>query len=1586
MLKETLERERKNLLDLGLRNNFINLKDSKTKSVQVIEESSEEIFKILVDSLYLMSFQSRGQDRDIDEEFSILYKQLPTDEVDKSKLTDRVLQTPHTPSRLQRRLRSIARLTKLSIEEKGVNMLFLALGIVKWYESEHSDKERFAPVILVPVEIKRNTIKSKFKICYNDDKIGLNISFFEKLKLEFGITIDFPDEITSSSLSEIFTTIENSVNLPRWKLLKDEIRLGLFSFSKFLMWKDLDENNWDEDSKPHQHPLLSSFLGGESNKDSPISIGQEKLNDKVSLKETYHVLPADSSQQEVIFSIREGLKIAVVQGPPGTGKSQTITNIIADFLAREKKVLFVAEKLAALNVVRNRLESIGLGKLALELHSNKANKKQFIGELSKVMDLHSPSINIDVDGSLQEGDSLRDFINQYSAAVNTEVGSTGFTPIQSFGEVIKYYRDLEPILHHIDLNTIGDQSKDNYIKFVSIIEEISGHLTNSGSLKSNPFRLIRPSKFSFYEGEEFLIKIRKYLNNLQSVFLPIKIQIDEFYKGNINYTLENISKVKTTIDEIRKIDRSFISINIESIDRINSSAFENIKSACKSNIDLTMRMSRFNDRVYSKFWDLDCFQFYQNFLQDSMKWYKFILGGYKKTKKTVRGYFKSPTNVSDSDVLELLKLNVDLLETTDSNKKIREDIELLTGETFLEPTSNWSALLNSVLWIENFKVLIDHDKVFDLGWKWAWSPSMRWPNGKIPKLEIGPLKSILSEIDGLLRKATMVDSFSINTIGINELISIFQSWISNKERFNSYIQLVKTIDDLKTNNLDWVQSILENWDHSEKYFKEICNYYWFKNIARKALKEREILARFDGANHSRKISEYSNNEEILLKINKYRVRHTHWSKIPKSRLDSGKLGILKKELSKKRKLKPIRTLVTECGDLILDLKPLFLMSPMTVAQFIKGNSLKFDVVIFDEASQIKPEEAYGSILRGKQVVVVGDSKQLPPTSFFDSNFEGEEQEEEEFDASHVESILSLAIARNVKEKMLRWHYRSRHESLINVSNREFYNSNLLVFPSPFEVTDDMGFKFFHTEGTYYAPDKGGKVNRGEAKLIVQEVIEHARSKPEKTLGVVAFSQGQAKIIEDYIEQELRISPNPSVETYLYNSHEHERFFVKNLENVQGDERDYIFVSVGYGHQENGRFRYTFGPINKEGGERRLNVLFSRAKSKCVVFSNFRGDELDLSRTDSVGVRVLKSYLVFADRGEIEIPTSSGGNPDSVFEEQVASLLQNKGIDVELQVGSAGFRIDIAVKHPFEKGKYVLAIECDGASYHSSKIARDRDKARQSILENLGWKFYRIWSTDWFLKTKRESEKLINHVKGVLEGNIKKPSKQMNNHRKEEIIISEDTESNNEEVSDDVGKRDFTYMKYDEIHDNLYQPLHEYSILYILIHDIIVVEQPIHKEVILIRVLEATNTKRAGRRIQEHFEFHLKHLSHFLDQSSYSDSLEKYDIKQIDGFYFYQENMAHPSKDGLIRNRSTLSSREFNLNLVSPFEIRNAILYLVCNSYGMEEEDILNEVPKVFGFKRINDEQRELVKKNLDELINNQFLVKNGNYFSVVAQE
>jgi very-short-patch-repair endonuclease len=401
-------------------------------------------------------------------------------------------------------------------------------------------------------------------------------------------------------------------------------------------------------------------------------------------------------------------------------------------------------------------------------------------------------------------------------------------------------------------------------------------------------------------------------------------------------------------------------------------------------------------------------------------------------------------------------------------------------------------------------------------------------------------------------------------------------------------------------------------------------------------------------------------------------------------------------------------------------------------------------------------DAIGAIARGKQLIVVGDPKQLPPTNFFNSA--GTEDEDDLTPEAHkdLESVLDELMSHQVRHKRLRWHYRSRHEGLITFSNRQYYENDLLTFPSP--DAGHGGVRFRHLPDARY--DKGkSRTNLGEAKALVEELVARLRATegPRRSYGVVTFSQAQQQLVENLLDEERR--KYPDIEAHFGDEPpvEGEPVFVKNLENVQGDERDVIFFSICYGPDESGKVAMNFGPLNREGGERRLNVAITRAKHEVLVFSGLRADQIDLTRTRARGVRDLKHFLDYADRGPkalVAATTASGtAEAESEFEKMVADRIRKAGYDVHHQVGCSGYRIDLAVVDPAAPGRYLLGIECDGATYHRAATARDRDKLRQMILEGLGWKLHRIWSTDWWHDADKEMAKLLE----VLGNSDGKPS-------------------------------------------------------------------------------------------------------------------------------------------------------------------------------------------------------------------------------------
>jgi hypothetical protein len=458
------------------------------------------------------------------------------------------------------------------------------------------------------------------------------------------------------------------------------------------------------------------------------------------------------------------------------------------------------------------------------------------------------------------------------------------------------------------------------------------------------------------------------------------------------------------------------------------------------------------------------------------------------------------------------------------------------------------------------------------------------------------------------------------------------------------------------------------------------------------------------------------------------------------------LAILRRELQKQRRHKPIRQLFREIPDLLGLLKPCLLMSPLSVSQFLDADVARFDLVIFDEASQIRTEDAVGAVLRGKALIVVGDNKQLPPTSFFLTG-EGDLEAEDAEAPDNFESILDAASAAGLPARMLRWHYRSRDEALITFSNAHFYGGRLATFPSA-AAAEARGVSFEHVADGVY-DRQGSRTNLAEARRVADLVCGRLQAAPERSLGVVAFSQAQQLAILHELER--RRAADPSLDG-LFDEGRDEAFFVKNLENVQGDERDIMIVSVGYGRDAAGRLLMNFGPLNQQGGERRLNVAITRAREQLTLVSSLLPEDIDLKRTQHPGPRLLRDYLEYARQGgtgdwgsgtrKSDIPNPQSAAPSPRFEDQLAAALARRGLAFERQVGHSDFRIDIAICDPHDTARYLLGVECDGDDYRDAPTARDRERLREHVLGALGWRIHRAWSAAWAQDPAAEAERVI----------------------------------------------------------------------------------------------------------------------------------------------------------------------------------------------------------------------------------------------------
>lgn len=599
------------------------------------------------------------------------------------------------------------------------------------------------------------------------------------------------------------------------------------------------------------------------------------------------------------------------------------------------------------------------------------------------------------------------------------------------------------------------------------------------------------------------------------------------------------------------------------------------------------------------------------------------------------------------------------------------------------------------------------------------------------------ISAIFKETD--FTELDLTELISFSDLRINS-VDLLEDWIRYQrlEKYATNIGLSQFILAIKKENI------------GEFPFKDLFQKRFFKLWLDQIYKQEPLLYEFDAdamntdVTTFRKLDKSSNQLNVQRIKEKLELNRDHAINSLAYRRE---LQTMQAEIGKKKKHHAIRKLLNLTAPLFMEIKPCILMSPLSVSQFLDASVIQFDLVIFDEASQIFSEDAIGSIVRGKQVIIVGDTKQLPPTNFFHSSMieeDYDEDQEEDQDVTY-ESILD-ECAHVLPPINLRWHYRSKHESLITFSNQAFYHNNLITFPSS-DNGPYLGTEFVHVENGVY--DRGGnKTNKKEAESIALLVIDHFRYHHNQSLGVIAFSEAQASAIET--ELTILRNANPLYEQFFQEG-AHEEFFIKSLENVQGDERDVIFLSIGYAKAADQTFHYNFGPLSKPRGERRLNVAVTRAKYHMKLISSLRPSDLsDTKISGNTGLRLLKDYMQTAMDGKLPVSMTSHLDKefDSPFEEDVYTAITNLGFKVETQVGCSGYRIDLAVVDPLDNNKFLLGIECDGKAYHSSKVARDRDRLRQQVLEGLGWKIYRIWSQEWFKKRKFEITRLKNHLESL----------------------------------------------------------------------------------------------------------------------------------------------------------------------------------------------------------------------------------------------
>jgi very-short-patch-repair endonuclease len=1363
-----LERWQRKLLDLSARNPLLSHRSTKT-SLKIICPDPGELEDKLAEGTRISiapvpAPTSQAQDEEIHRDRT---GERISEEYARDALQRKQVLVDLSKEELQKRSVEIYRKAQTSLQEGGSNTLFLALGFLLWKRDDKSEKRFRAPLILVPVTLERRSVKSGVKLMAHDDESKFNTTLLEMLRKDFDIKIggldgELPQDESGVDVDGIWNKVRKAIkDAPGFEVI-EEVVLGHFSFAKYLMWKDLvDRTTALKDNRIVQHLIDSPRDPYESG----VSFVQRDEVDKLFEPADLLVpLPADASQMAAVGTADRG-KDFIIIGPPGTGKSQTISNLITHLLGTGKTVLFVSEKIAALNVVYRRLDEIGLGRFCLELHSNKAKKLDVLVQLGSAWDNASSKSAQTWDLEAQKLKGLRDRLNVVVERLHKR-RRNGMSAHEAMGIKIRDEELASRVaLHwpHADVH-----SEDSMRAMRSTVDNLQVQATAVGNFANSPFQIITSDDWSPQWESEIAAKMSSLAREAEacdhafahlSESLGLSLENSKF--DNL-YSVENFAALLT---ECYRMPAAFAlePEAQESIDAL-AQAVTRLRNYTETQAGLSCSYEPFAWRK------LDGADLANRWSIANNSWFLKAFFAKRAIVKEMKlgGAHGQPNPGHDAGVLRRLRKEGEAIDALDSQLSIFKQ---------------WNGHDTDPDLIEEIRVLGDKVKqavgqlASDVSQLVEYRSKVRTllrdgndllaPEGPVGRAATEFLKKMfvftkLVDEVAILGGQSVQDHFADHeniftaiketADSISERHAELNSWCSWRRRRNeavdmSLLQLVEAIEGGQV-PIDEI---------SETFEASYCT-WWSGQL----ITEDEVLRTFNTAEHTASIEKFRKTDDEFQKITAAHVVAKLSGHLPNQNdtKRTSQWGVLKREMQKKRQHKSVRQLVDEIPDVITSLAPCLMMSPLSVAQYLPASQALFDVVIFDEASQITVWDAVGAIARGKQTIIAGDPKQMPPTNFFarsDDDPDGDIDQE-----GDLESILDELIGASIPECTLNLHYRSRRESLIAFSNSRYYDDTLITFPAP--VTPDKGVSLIRPDG-FYARGKA-RHNEGEARAIVAEIARRLTHENvairDQSIGVVCFNAEQQNLIENLLDDERR--RNSKIE-WAFSTEKTEPVFVKNLEAVQGDERDVILFSITYGPDRAGHVTMNFGPLNKQGGERRLNVAMTRARSEMVVFSTLRPEDIDLSRSQAEAVKDLKHFLEYAERGPLALAAAVHGSVadfDSPFEIAVARELKRKGWIVHQQIGVSAYRIDLGIVHPDLPGVYIAGVECDGAMYHSTAYARERDKIRQTVLEGLGWTIMRVWSTDWWVNKPAAFQSLDNALTALLEEDRRK--------RKEEEVV------------------------------------------------------------------------------------------------------------------------------------------------------------------------------------------------------------------------
>lgn len=1500
-IPKKIQWERK-LLDLGLRNTLINLRVSKTQ-LPILNHSLDALENALASGKEFRILPKPGELSLAEFSFEEL-NEAGRLEVVQAEFENQRLRSMYTEAELNKSIKGLYRTAKAALEENGANTLYLALGLLRWFENPKSTKARYAPLILLPIEMVRKSAAGGYVIRLRDEEPQMNITLLEKLKQDFGIVIQgldpLPEDEKGIDIRKVLTIMRKAVMEQKHWDIAEVATIGIFSFTQFVMWNDIRNRTEDLVRNKVVRSLMEGKLAWNA---EPLEIG-----DTVSEEQTLLPMPADASQLYAIQAACSGESF-VLHGPPGTGKSQTITSLIAGALAQGKRVLFVAEKMAALEVVQRRLESIGIGAFCMELHSNKSRKRDVLEQLRLASEVTKLQTAEEFAMKAEQIAEARKQLDSYVEQLHTiqPCGQDLYALINEY-ENLKDAEDIEPF----ETAWIQQLTRKELEQSVIVLEQMLAAAQEIGHPCGHPLQNVI-HHMNTQNGQNIRVELPKAVWDYRRQLQTIQPYANAMQKGITCYKdLESIAVLASHMLCWYSMPKSWSQApSLQFYDEVQKMAQHFINAE-------QMRQQLLNG-FQESFLTLNGQQLFAEYTTISGKWFLAKSMGMKKLVGVLAPHAKTVIN-KESLLPGITGLRDYQIELQKANA-----LMALYGKD-LESYPDWFQIQKmAAVAKSSAQILYERTGSFDFMHRYCGS------------IEIKETVSGLHENFAALNTAKeQMEAFVFlapvqHEDWIAAQLDAAAKLIHNASCLREWSSYMGAADTVRGAGL---QNVVDYYESGAKAERVIPAYKKavYKGLIANAIDQSGELHQFSGSIFNTKIEQYKKMDREWTHLSQQEIYCRLASRVPnftREAAQSSELGVLQRCIKSGGRGISIRRLFDQIPNLLPRLCPCMLMSPISAAQYLDPKRESFDLVVFDEASQLPTCKAVGVLARGKDAVIVGDPKQMPPTAFFATNT----VDEENLDIEDLESILDDCLALNMPQSHLLWHYRSRHESLIAFSNRQFYENKLFTFPS---VNDrESKVRLIPVEGVF---DRGRtRTNAAEAAAIVEEIKRRSKDPvlSQQSLGVVTFNISQQHLVDDLLNEAC--VQDPELEKWVYN--ENEPVFIKNLENVQGDERDVILFSISYGPDENGKVYMNFGPLNRDGGWRRLNVAVTRARQEMLVFSTLRAEQIDMNRTRSEGVAALRSFLEYAEGRTLAIQEQMADVPqqNAFIAESIARELKEYGYTADLQVGRSKYRIDIGVVDPARPDEYILGIMLDGENYKAAKTTRDRELAQIGVLEGLGWEITRVWSLDWWNNREKEIQRLIREIQ---EAQFRKESTAPETEEEvsdTEIPVYVKTEFEEPEAA--VLEYEAAVLPQTAIRAEDFTEIYHQTEIQRRILKVVESEAPISETLLMRRVVQSFGITRAGSRIQNHYN---ELLSSLQLPSTMQENLR-----------FYWRIDQNPDMYTEFRMNGTDNNRR-DVREVPVQEIANAVYRVLEEQVSMAQEDLLRETAKKLGYTRLGD--------------------------------